>query len=163
MHFTYCPHCGSKAVLKEIGDEGQIPYCKKCQVPLWDMFTTSIICAVVNEENEIALLRQEYVSKTNYVCVAGIMKPHESAEDTVRREVKEEIGLTVEDLEYIGSYPYDKKEMLMLGFRAHVRKGEFRTSGEVDSVEWVKFEDALAKLREGSIACRLVEKVIGEA
>ena len=56
MHFTYCPHCGTKAILKEIGDEGFIPYCDACRTPLWDMFTTSIICAVINEENEIALL-----------------------------------------------------------------------------------------------------------
>lgn len=27
MRFQYCPHCGKKAELKEIGDEGLIPYC----------------------------------------------------------------------------------------------------------------------------------------
>ena len=57
MRFTYCPHCGNKLGLKEIGDEGLIPYCDKCQIPLWDMFTTSIICAVCNEENEVALIK----------------------------------------------------------------------------------------------------------
>lgn len=56
------------------------------------MFTTCIIAAVVNECGEIALLRQNYVSATKYVCVAGIMKIGESAEGTVVREVKEEIG-----------------------------------------------------------------------
>lgn len=65
------------------------------------MFTTSIITAVVNEYNEIALLRQNYVSATKYVCVAGIMKMGESAEETVIREVKEEIGQDVESLEFI--------------------------------------------------------------
>lgn len=34
MHFTYCPHCGTKLTGKEIGDEGIIPYCEKCSVPL---------------------------------------------------------------------------------------------------------------------------------
>ena len=88
MKFTYCPHCGTKAVLREIGDEGMIPYCEQCKVPLWDMFTTCIICAVVNEDKEIALLRQNYVSTTNYVCVAGVMKLGESAEETAARERK---------------------------------------------------------------------------
>lgn len=59
---------------RKIGDEGMIPYCNKCNIPLWDTFTTSIIVAVVNEYNEVALLRQNYVSKTKYVCVAGIIK-----------------------------------------------------------------------------------------
>lgn len=110
MHFTYCPHCGNKLVQKEIGDEGMIPFCQKCDVPLWDMFTTSIIAAVVNEQREIALLRQNYVSAVNYVCVAGIMKLGESAEDTVIREVKEEIGLDVSKVEFVKSYPYEKRK-----------------------------------------------------
>ena len=73
MRFKYCPHCGREAIQKEIGDEGMIPYCTQCEVPLWDMFTTCIICAVVNEQREVALLRQDYVSTTQYVCVAGVM------------------------------------------------------------------------------------------
>lgn len=161
MHFIYCPHCGEKLVKKEIGDEGLIPYCNSCQTPLWDMFTTSIICAVVNEYNEIALLRQEYVSTTKHVCVAGIMQLGESAEETVKREVKEELGLDVLRLQYIRSYVYEKKEMLMLGFKVEVKKAEFQLSQEVDAAEWVAYENALDKLREGSIAWQLVKEVLG--
>ena len=162
MRFTYCPHCGSKLGKKEIGDEGMIPFCENCNIPLWDMFTTSIIAAVVNEYDEVALLRQSYVSSANYVCVAGIMKIGESAEETVIREVKEEIGQDVEALQFISSYPYEKKEMLMLGYKATVKKQEFKLSGEVETVEWVKFDKALSMLREGGIAWQLVKTVIEE-
>lgn len=158
MHFTYCPYCGSKAIQKEIGDEGKIPYCTQCKIPLWDVFITSIICAVVNEQKEIALLRQNYVSQTHFVCLAGVIKMGETAEETVRREVKEEIGLDVEWLEYIETYPYPKKEMLMLGYKVYVKKDNFTLSKEVDSVEWVPLENALEKLREGSIAWKLVKQ-----
>ena len=89
--------------MREIGDEGRIPYCTQCEVPLWDMFTTSIIAAVVNECGEIALLRQEYVSATKHVCVAGVMKPGESAEETVVREISEELGLSVKSTAYVKS------------------------------------------------------------
>ena len=160
MRFQYCPYCGNQLVKKEIGDEGLIPFCEKCKVPLWDMFTISIIAAVVNEQNEVALLRQNYVSATKYVCVAGIMKIDESAEEAVVREIKEEIGLDVEEVKFIKSYPYEKKEMLMLGYKAVVKKADFILSGEVDSVEWVKFENALSLLREGSIGWQLVKQVI---
>ena len=159
MRFTYCPHCGSKLISKEIGDEGMIPFCEKCNIPLWDMFTTSIIAAVINECGEVALLRQNYVSTTKYVCVAGIMKIGESAEETVIREVKEEIGQDVEDLEFVSSYPYEKREMLMLGYKATVRKQDFKLSSEVDSVDWIKYENALSLLREGSIGWQLVKTV----
>lgn len=160
MRFTYCPHCGAKLIRKKIGDEGLIPYCENCNIPLWDMFTTCIIAAVVNEYEEVALLRQDYVSATNYVCVAGVMKIGESAEEAVIREVKEEIGQDVEALEWIGSYPYEKKEMLMLGYKAIVKKRNFQLSVEVDSVEWVTYGKALSLLREGSIGWRLVKTVI---
>ncbi len=162
MHFVHCPHCGEKLIQKEIGDEGLIPYCESCSVPLWDMFTTSVICAVVNEYDEVALLRQNYVSATKYVCVAGIMKIGENAEDTVVREVKEELGVDVETVQYVRSYPYEKKEMLMLGFYATAKKKDFELSGEVDAAEWVPLGEAPGKLREGSIAWQLVREVTGK-
>lgn len=158
MHYTYCPHCGAKLILKEIGDEGEIPYCSGCRTPFWDSFTTSVICAVINEYKEVALLRQDYISSTNYICVSGIMQLGETAEETAVREIKEELGLDVWKLEYIRSYLYEKKEMLMLGYTAHVKKAAFVLSGEVDSVKWFPFADALKQIREGSIAWHLVKE-----
>lgn len=160
MKFTYCPHCGEKLIKKEIGDEGYIPFCESCSVPLWDMFATCIITAVVNEENEVALLRQDYVTKAYYVCVAGHIKLGESAEETVIREVKEELGLDVEELKYIHSYPMEQKEMMMLGYQAKVKKADFVLSKEVDFAKWFKFEDALEQIKEGCIAWQLVKAVI---
>lgn len=162
MRFVHCPYCGERLIKKEIGDEGLIPYCNRCQVPLWDMFTTSIICAVINEYNEIALLRQKYVSETKYVCVAGIMKIGESAEETAVREIEEEIGLKVDNLKYIKSYPYDKKEMLMLGYRADVKKADLKLSGEVDAAGWFPLSESLERLREGGIAWQMVKQIIEE-
>ena len=48
----------------------------------------------------------------------------------------------------------------MLGYKANVKKADFKISEEVDSAEWVKFEDALSLLREGSIGWQLVKKII---
>lgn len=160
MRFTYCPQCGEKLVLRVIGDEGEIPYCERCKVPRWDLFTTSVICAVVNEQNEIALLRQDYVSTSNLVCIAGIMKAGERAEDTVAREVMEEVGVQVQNMEYISSYAYPQKDMLMLGFLVRAKKSELVLSQEVDSARWVKLTDAPALLRQGGIAYQLVTSVI---
>lgn len=161
MRFTYCPHCGNELIKKEIGDEGLVPFCEKCSVPLWDMFTTCIITAVVNEYDEVALLKQSYLTSASYVCVAGHMKIGEAAEETVVREVKEELGLDVESLNFVKTYPYEQKEMLMLGYKAEVKKADFVYSQEVDSAKWFSFDEALENIREGSIAWKLVKEVIG--
>lgn len=160
MHFSYCPHCGSKLIDKEIGDEGMLPFCEECHIPLWDMFSTCVICAVVNEYNEVALIRQNYVTTENYVCIAGFIKPEENAEEAAMREIKEEIGLNVREIQYIRSYYYPKKQMLMLGFMADISKDDFTLSGEVDGAAWFPFSKVLSVMREGSIAWQLVKEVM---
>ncbi|MCI8417457.1 MAG: NUDIX domain-containing protein [Lachnospiraceae bacterium] len=156
MKFTYCPHCGEKLIQKEIGDEGLIPYCTTCQKPLFPTFYTCTINLVINEYQEVALLRQDYVSTENYVCVAGYMKPGERAEDSARREIKEELGIEVQSLHYINSYPLGEKGLLMLGFVALVHKASFTLSREVDSACWFTYQEALPKMREGSTAKQLL-------
>ncbi len=157
MRFTYCPHCGKKLVKKEIGDEGLVPWCEGCRMPLFDIPDTCVIVLAVNEYGEAALLRQGYVSKDSYVCVAGHIKLGETAEKSAAREVEEEIGLPVEHIVYIGSYAYEKRELLMLGYLARVKKAALRLSGEVDRAEWFPLSEAASKTRRGSIAMQLIE------
>lgn len=156
MKYTYCPHCGDKLTHKEIGDEGLMPYCIQCNLPIFDVFHTCIIVVAVNEYDEVVLLRQNYVSDSTYVCVAGHIKTGETAEDTVIREIQEEIGLLVEQVNYVKSYFYEKKGMLMLGFFAKVKKESFVLSKEVDEAEWFSFEEALTKVKQDSIAMQLL-------
>lgn len=155
MKFTYCPDCGKKLTKKEIGDEGLVPYCPECGRPWFALSYTCTITLVVNEENEIALIRQGYVSETNYVCIAGYMKPGESGETTAAREVEEELGLKPYKITYVNSYPFERKDMLMLGFTARVKKADFHISQEVDKAEWFTYQEAVEKLRPGSIAQQL--------
>ena len=95
--------------------------------------------------------------------MAGVVKAGESAEDAALREASEELGLAPVSVHFVRSYPYPEKDMLMLGFRVDVRKGGFRLSKEVDSAEWFMPDKALNALREGSIAYRLVRKILRSA
>ncbi len=160
MQFKFCPQCGRKLNMKDIGDEGLIPYCSDCNTPYWDSFSTSVICAVINEYNEIALLRQNYVSTENHVCVAGMIKSGETGEETAIREINEELGLNTINLSFINSYYYNKKDLLMLGYKANVLKRDFKLSREVDSAEWFKLDDALNYLSKDGIAWQLVSSII---
>lgn len=159
MKFNYCPQCGEELVLREIGDEGLIPFCTRCVTPYFDYFGHCIIAAVVNEFGEVALLKQEYVSKTNWVLVAGFIKLGETLEESTIREIDEETGQKVEMIRYVSSYYYEKKELLMIGFRCDVKKRAFNASKEVDMVEWYNFEEADKLLRDGSIAKQLLQSV----
>jgi NAD+ diphosphatase len=67
-----------------------------------------------------------------YSCLAGFVEPGESAEQTVLREVAEEVGVRVFDLRYIASQPWPYPGSLMLGFHAHADPDEQIT---VDPVE----------------------------
>lgn len=149
MRFQYCPHCGTKTRLKEIGDEGLVPWCDGCGIPLFDMFSTCIIALVYNELGEVALLRQSYLSAQYHNLVSGYMKPGESAEECAAREIEEELGLRVLSLRHTGTYPLAEKDMLMIGYLAQVRKGDFRLSQEVDQAVWVTPEAALDMVRPG--------------
>lgn len=156
MRFEYCPFCGDKTILKKIGDEGEVPYCEKCSRPLFDMFSTCVLNVVVNEDNEVLLIRQSYGDTSRYVGVAGFMKVGETPEQSGAREVLEETGLTAESIRYIDSAFYDGRDQLMLGLLTRVKKADTNISGELLEAKWFTFEEAVKTVREGSIIQRFI-------
>lgn len=161
MRFKYCPECGEKLTMKPIGDEGDVPFCSGCRRPWFDMFSSAVIVLVVNELGEAALLRQDYLSTEHRVLVSGYVKPGETAEETARREVAEEIGIELTDSRLVGTYWFAKKDMMMIGFIARAEKAEFALSGEVDGAEWVAVEEAIKLVHpRGSVSFALLEEYL---
>ena len=142
MRYRYCPECGSRLVLHPAGDDGDVPYCESCKRYWFDTFSSCVIVMVVNEYDEIAMLHQSYLSDEHETFVSGYIQPGENAETAALREVKEEIGLEIEHLEYAGTYWFPAKELLMLGYVGRVKKSDFVLSEEVDGASWVAKEDA---------------------
>ena len=155
MTFQYCPSCGEKLIQKECGDEGLIPFCVTCRKPLFSFSYPCVICLIVDENNQIALIKQSCVSE-HYICVAGYVKQCETIEETAKREVEEETGLGVINVKYLNSYYYEKRDNLMFGFVCIVEHSDFSISGEVDSAVWFSIEEAEALLRQGSIGKNLL-------
>lgn len=146
MHYNFCPECGSKLALRIAGDDGSVPFCDSCQKFWFDSFASCVIILVANERHEIAMLHQSYLSLEHRTFVAGFIKPGESAEETAIREVREELGLEVERLEYAGTYWFGARDQLMHGFVGFVRKSDFKLSVEVDDAEWIPYKDAPAEM-----------------
>ena len=155
MRYTFCPDCGQHLSARPIGDEGLVPWCDGCSRPWFDTFSTCIIVAVMSEKGEV-LLQRETRRPDREVLVAGYIKPGESAEDAVRREIREETGLTVTTLRHLGSWPHMDGNMLMLGYYAQAEGSLHPDSSEILSDRWATMEDAVASLREGSIAQQVV-------
>ncbi len=137
MHYSYCPQCGVKLIDKMAGDDGYVPFCEQCNKYWFDTFSSCSIVLVANQYKEIVLLRQSYMSDRFASFVSGYITPGENAEETAIREVKEELGIEIEKLEYAGTYWFPPKELLMHGFIGFASKNDFKLSGEVDSAEWV--------------------------
>lgn len=160
MIFKFCPACGSRLDECKIGDEGTVPFCKKCARPWFSVSHPCVITLVVNECGEIALVKQNFASDERFVCVAGYIKAGETAEQAVCREVKEELGLNVVSLKFIKSYYFEKHDNLMLGFVCRVKKGNFTISDELKAAEWFDVENALLQLKESKIAKKLLLEYI---
>ncbi|MCR4761008.1 MAG: NUDIX domain-containing protein [Oscillospiraceae bacterium] len=160
MHFTYCPDCGTKAVLRRMGDDGEVPYCEACQKPLFDMFSTCVLSVVRNPAGEIALIRQSYGQQETFVGVAGYMKPGETAEQAALREITEEIGLAAERLCFLFSAWHEKRGQLMLCFCAETEQTAFTLSEEVSEARWFSPQEAEKAVRRGSIIERVVRTAV---
>jgi len=157
MHFTYCPHCGMKLSSRVLGDEGAVPWCDGCGKPFFDMFSSCVIVLVVNDREEAAVLMQDHLSDRYGTLVSGYIKPGESAEDCARREVAEELGFELKELQLVKTWWHGKRDQLMIGFVGRTSDRTFRLSSEVTKARWVPVADALGQVHpKGSISYGLI-------
>lgn len=159
MKFKYCPLCGEELVIKHSWDEGGVPYCNNHKQLFFDLPKPCIMVAVIKGE-DILLLKQSYIYNNSKVLLAGYIGIDESAEDTVIREIREESGLEVSEIKYLGSDYVLGKELLMLTYMATYKSGEIKKSSEVEEMGWVKIKDALSFMEEDKVGKRVVEKVL---
>lgn len=58
MRASFCPYCGLKLIKKEIGDEGLVPFCPKCNKPLFDHMIPCVIIVCYTTDNKIVLAHE---------------------------------------------------------------------------------------------------------
>ena len=140
MIYKYCAECGHKLEDIKCGDD-DCKICPACKKIYGSSPFPVVEVLVVNEFNEILLLKQNYISATKWTVVSGYMIDGETIEDAVAREVKEETGQDVIRCKYISSYYFAPKQLIMIGFIAYVKKSQFSNSDEVDDIKWYKIDD----------------------
>lgn len=159
MIYNYCPICGRKLIKKDSWDEGMIPYCENDDQFFFNTPKPCVVVAVLKDK-EIILLKQSYIYKHSKVLISGYVVNGENVEDTVYREVKEETGITIENIKYLGSQCIKDKDLLMLTFLAKYKEGELKTSTEVEWAGWHKLDKAIDEMSEDEVGKKVVSLIL---
>ena len=129
----YCGKCGKPTKDKE--DE-RAKICPECGLVNYPRLSPAIIVAVVRE-GKILLGHSPRFPKSIYSVLAGFVEPGERLEDCVKREVLEEVSISVKNIRYFGSQPWPFPDSLMVGFTAEYAGGEIQADGvEISHADW---------------------------
>lgn len=159
MEYKYCPYCGKKLIPKYSWDEGYVPYCDVHDEMFFDTPKPCVVVAVVRDK-EVLLLKQSYIFKNSKVLISGYVGQNEFVEEAVVREVKEESGIDVKDVEYLGSDYIKDKDIVMLTFKSKYVGGEIKKSDEVEDIGWVLLDDAEKQMEEDRIGKNIINKIL---
>lgn len=97
------------------------------------------------------LLKQSYIFKNSKVLLSGYVSSGETVEEAVHREVKEEAGINIKDLKYLGSDYLESKDIVMITFMATYRDGILNKSEEVEWIDWIPIKEAIDHMEEDEI------------
>jgi len=105
------------------------------------------VIVLVTDGDRVLLGRQATWPAGRYSTIAGFVEPGESLEDAVLREVHEETGVRVSNVEYHSSQPWPFPSSLMLGFHAKAEPGaeiQMTPDGELEHADWFTREDIVS-------------------
>ena len=111
----FCSRCGRATVVR---DAGHARHCDACDRTVFPRTDPAVIVLVHHEDHCLLGRSHRFPAGDMYSTLAGFVEPGESLEDTVRREIFEEAGVTVTSMRYRSSQPWPFPASLMLGFDA---------------------------------------------
>ena len=132
----YCGHCGL-ATVPVAGEHAM--QCSPCQRLYYPRLSPCAIMLV--SKGEYCLLARHGGRAADYfTCLAGYVEPGETVEQTVCREVREEVSVDVHQLRYFDSQCWPFPGQLMLGFHAEYKSGKVEPDGmEIVEADWFHY------------------------
>lgn len=108
----FCGRCGHRMAPDH---KERMLFCSNCHNEVYPRISPAVIVGVVNGDK---ILMSKYAGRpyTNYALIAGFTEIGESAEQTVAREVMEEVGLKVKNIRYYKSQPWAFSGSLLIGY-----------------------------------------------
>ena len=150
----YCGRCGghTQPKMDELARS-----CPACGLVSYPEVTPAVIVAVVRGE-EMLLARSRRFQGSFFSVLAGFVEAGETFEECVKREVREEVAVEVDNIRYFGSQPWPFPHSLMVGFTAEYADGEISIDDkEISEAGWFTAEALPEVPRTGTIARRLID------
>ena len=152
----FCGFCGQK--MEDKGDQLAL-ICPCCGKKVRPKIQPAVI-AGIRDGNRILLTRYNGPASKRPALVAGYNEIGESLEDTLRREVMEEVGLKVKNIQYYKSQPWVITDSLMVGFYCDLDGADDikLQKSELSMGTWVKREDLPQDTTHLSLTAEMIEQ-----
>lgn len=132
MH-QYCGCCGGLTFTRE---KERCRECRSCGNLAYPKLAPAIM-ALVTRNDQILLARSPHFPDKMYSVLAGFVDPGETLEQCVIREVLEEVGLKVKNVQYFGSQPWPFSRSLLIAFTCEWQEGEICIDpAEIEEAAW---------------------------
>ena len=150
----YCSKCGTLNILD---DKERMIKCPNCFKLVYPRINPSVIVGIIDKD-EIVLTRAINHEYVNSGLVSGFCEFGESLEETIRREVKEEVGLNIKNIRYYKSQPWPRSDSLLMGFYCDLDgdKKIIRQESELSEAIWVKKDDITERKNLNSLTAEMI-------
>jgi len=133
-----CGACGESTAPSTLDRSRVCPGCGLGQFPR----LAPAIIVTVERDDEILLARSPHFPPGLYSTLAGFVEPGESLEECVAREVREEVGVEIDEIHYFDSQPWPFPNSLMLGFTSRWKSGDIKIDpSEIEDAKWFHCDD----------------------
>lgn len=130
----FCSQCGTRSVAENGGWRRGCPACLAQHFPRTD----PVVIMLILRDDEVLLGRQAEWPTGLYSLLAGFMEPGETIEDAVRRETKNETGIDVGVVSYIGCQPWPYPSNLMIACVGEAESTNLSINPEeLEDAQWV--------------------------
>lgn len=133
-------------------------YCEKCGLMEFPKICPATIIAV-RDGNRLLLSKYAGRAYKKYALLAGYTEIGETIEETVKREVMEEVGLKVKNIQYYKSQPWSFSDTLLMGFYCDL-DGEDKITLDQDELalaEWFEREDLPEVTSDESLTNEMIQ------
>ena len=150
----FCGRCG---VRMEPQSTERAKRCPECGLLHFPRLAPAVI-VLVEREDKLLMARSRHFASGMYSVLAGFVEPGESLEEAVIREVKEEVGISIKDIQYFGSQSWPFPHSLMIGFTATYGGGEISMDdAEIEDAGWFSVDKLPPLPGKISIARKLID------
>ena len=151
----FCGRCGT-ATEPAPGERAR--RCGSCGLLAFPRLAPAVI-VLIERDGEALLARGRSFPVPMYSCLAGFVEPGESLEEAVHREVREEVGVTLDSVTYVASQPWPFPHSLMIGFEANWASGDIEIDPkEIVDAGWFRPDDLPMIPPAMSIARTLIDR-----